>query len=160
VRYGPGWPGSEGTGEKRDLKLAIAHRMDLLAGAPLFAGLNKRQLGEIARATTTVTGEAGSQIMREGSPARFCCVIVSGEVDVLKGVRPIARIGPGEMVGEIALLDPGPRSATVVAVTDVLAIRLARAAFVEVVTKDPKILLRMVESMARRLRAVSEATLT
>jgi CRP-like cAMP-binding protein len=66
--------------------------------------------------------------------------------------RPIARLGPGEFFGEIALLDGGPRSATVVAEGDVRAIRLMRGAFHKLLRSEPGIALAIMQGLAARVR--------
>ena len=68
----------------------------------------------------------------------------------------IATLGPGEFFGEIALLDPGPRSATVTTTSEVLAVELSRKAFVDVAAGDPRLLLGMLEVLARRVREATE----
>ena len=137
-------------------KLAIAQRIEVLARVPLFAGLGKRQMQTMARACSSHRWPAGSRIVVEGSMDQSCFVIVEGNVDVLRGGRSIAQLGPGDFFGEIALLDPGPRSATVTTATEVVAVELSRTDFLDVSTGDPQILLRMLEALARRVRETTE----
>ena len=137
-------------------KLAIAQRMEVLGGVPLFAGLGKRQLQAMARACASHRWPPGSRIVVEGSQDQCCFIIVEGKVDVLRGGRTIAQLGPGEFFGEIALLDPGPRSATVTTASDVVAVELSRKGFLDAATADPQILLRMLEALARRVRETTE----
>ncbi|MDP3984179.1 MAG: cyclic nucleotide-binding domain-containing protein, partial [Acidimicrobiia bacterium] len=68
----------------------------------------------------------------------------------------IARLGPGDLFGEMAILDPGPRSATVQALTEAVAIQLERDRFNAVATADPRIPLRILQVLARRLRETTE----
>ena len=150
----PGIGGREGA---ISAKLAIARRVDLLTRVPLFAALTGRQRQAVARASASYRWPAGSRIVIEGSKDQYCFVIVEGTVEVLKGDRRIATLGPGDVFGEIALLDPGPRTATVKTVTDVLAVELSRSNFLEVVGNDPKLLLRMLEALAHRIRETTEA---
>jgi CRP/FNR family cyclic AMP-dependent transcriptional regulator len=137
-------------------KLAIAQRMEVLARVPLFAGLGKRQMQTMARACSSHRWPAGSRIVVEGSKDQFCFVIVEGKVDVLRSGRTIAQLGPGDFFGEIALLDPGPRSATVTTASEVVAVELSRTGFLDAATGDPQILLRMLEALARRVRETTE----
>jgi CRP-like cAMP-binding protein len=165
VTISKGWPygtrvADAGGRRARGLGLTLTQRVDLLAAVPLFEGLSKRQLRGIAHVAIADSWSAGSRIMAEGSQAKFCCVLVEGRVEVVKGGHRVAQLGPGDIVGEVALLDPGPRTATVMAVTDVTAVRLARTAFVEVVTEDPRILLRILQTMAHRLRDATDAMMT
>ena len=79
-------------------------------------------------------------------------MIVEGEVKVRQGGRAIATAGPGEFFGEISLLDGGPRSATVVADTPVVAIRLFKSSFDRVVKEEPQVAGKILTVVARRLR--------
>ena len=79
-------------------------------------------------------------------------MIVEGEVKVRQGGRVIATAGPGEFFGEISLLDGGPRSATVVAETPVVAIRLFKSSFDRVVKEEPQVAGKILTVVARRLR--------
>jgi CRP-like cAMP-binding protein len=123
---------------------------------PLFADLRKRQVGSIARITETARFQPGHEIVVEGTPGDFCCIIVEGTADVIKDGSRIARLGPGDLFGELAILDPGPRSATVRTITEVVAIRVQRDQFIEVATADPRVALRILEVLARRLRETTE----
>jgi CRP-like cAMP-binding protein len=163
MTYSGGWPYKKGTQTVSDraagksAKMAISRRMELLKALPLFAGLSRQQLRDVARAASSHTWPEGSRMVVEGAKSASCFVIVEGMVEVVKGERIITKLGPGEFFGEIALLDLGPRTATVQTVTDVLAIQLPRNGFLEVVQEHPKILLRMAEDLARRIRETTEA---
>lgn len=162
MTFSNGWPIQKpmrhaGTrGGALEAKLALSRRMDALASVPLFAGLSKRQLQSLARACSSHRWPADSMIVSEGSSDQHCYVIVEGMVAVERGERHVAELGPGEIVGEIALFDSGPRSATVTTATEVLAVGLPRKGFVEVAMSDPRVALRMLETMARRVRETTE----
>jgi CRP-like cAMP-binding protein len=81
---------------------------------------------------------------------------VEGSAEVFKGGTSIARIGPGDMFGELAIFDPGPRTATVRTLSEVIAIRIQQGPFARVVTADPRIALRIMKDLARRLRETTE----
>ncbi len=140
----------------KSVKLAIKLRMEVLARVPLFAGLSKRDMRSVAGACVSRRWPAGSCVVAEDSKDQICYVIVEGTVDVSRNGRTIAQLGPGEFFGEIALLDPGPRSATVTAVTEMTSVELSRKSFLEVAGGDPSILLRMLEALARRLRETTD----
>jgi CRP/FNR family transcriptional regulator, cyclic AMP receptor protein len=137
-------------------KLALAKRMESLAHVPLFAGLSKRQLQTLGRACSSHQWPAGALIVAEGSSDQFFYVIVEGAVDVERSGRTVAHLGRGDFFGEIALLDPGPRSATVRTATEVVAVGLTRRGFLDVATGDPQISLRMLAALARRIRETTE----
>jgi CRP-like cAMP-binding protein len=130
--------------------------MEVLANVPLFAGLPRRHTQAVARASVSRRWPAGCCVVAEGTNDQVCYIIVEGTVDVLRNGRSIAQLGPGEFFGEIALLDPGPRSATVTTATEMTSVELSRQSFLEVAGDDPAILLRMLETLARRLRETTD----
>lgn len=130
-----------------------------LGQVPIFAGCSKRELQTIARAVRRLEHEAGSVVAREGEPGAGLFVIDSGEADVTIGGRKVNHLGPGDFFGEMALLDGGPRSATVTAKTDVVLYALTEWVFRGLLSEHPSIALRTLESVAARLRkATSSAT--
>ena len=131
-----------------------------LSGVPLFAGLSKRHLRKIAKVAKTSAFSPGRPIVREGSPGNTFFVILEGRARVVsEGAASVAlaELGQGDFFGELALLDGGPRSATVVATTRVEALRLSRTAFRRLVVEEPELGLRVMEDLARRLRQITRA---
>ena len=125
---------------------------DLLAQVPLFEGLSRRHLKQIAEHADEISFREREIIVEAGQRGGTFFVIVEGEVRVVRGDRTIARVGPGEFFGEISLLDGGPRSATVVADTPVVAIRLFKSSFDRVIKQEPKVAAKILAVVARRLR--------
>ena len=134
--------------------------IELLAGVPLFAGLSRRHLRRLADLAEEVRFGAGRTIVQYGSPGNTFFVIVEGRVKVLAGYssRAFARLGPGDFFGELALLDGGPRTASVVAETPLVAIRIPRAGFRKMLKSEPDISLKLLEELSRRLRTQRSAT--
>ena len=95
----------------------VSSRMDpkikALSTVGLFSACNKKELQSVARLCTPLSLEEGSVLTTEGSPGRECFVIIDGKASVTIGGKKVSEVGPGECVGEMALLDGGPRSATV-----------------------------------------------
>ena len=135
-------------------------RVALLAGVPLFAGLSKRHLRRIAGLAEEVRYAAGRSVVRYGGRGDAFFVIVDGQVKVMLGYssRALARLGPGEFFGELALLDGGPRTASVVAETPVTAIKIPRAGFSRMVKSEPEVSLKLLEELSRRLLNERSAT--
>lgn len=164
MAYTRGWPyeprGSSrgGRAQARTAKIALEQRIELLEKVPLFHGLSKQHLKAIGRAASVRTFEEGSRIVVEGHKAAGCYVIVEGTAEVFKGDRQVATLGPGEVIGEISIFDNVARSATVVVADEVTALQVSRAALVSVIEENPKVALRLLELMARRLRATTDAT--
>ena len=132
---------------------------DLLAQVPLFEGLSRRHLKQIAEHADEISFRERETIVEAGEPGGSFFVIVEGEVRVVRGDRTIARAGPGEFFGEISLLDGGPRTASVIAETPVVAIRLFKASFDKVVREEPHVAGKILGVVARRLRE-AEKTVT
>jgi CRP/FNR family cyclic AMP-dependent transcriptional regulator len=155
-----GWPVHKpiagGPTHAKSVKMAINKRMSVLARVPLFDGLTKRHMQAVARVCVSRRWAAGSCVVAEKSTDQICYIIVEGTVDVSLHGRTIAQLGPGEFFGEIALLDPGPRSATVTTATEMISVELSRQSFLEVAGDEPAILLRMLEALARRLRETTK----
>jgi CRP/FNR family transcriptional regulator, cyclic AMP receptor protein len=140
------------TKKGHDVKLAMKLKVDMLAGVPLFAGLSKRQLHDIARVCSSRRWPADCCVVTEDTMSQVCYIIVDGTVDVCRHGHTIAQLGPGEFFGEIALFDPGPRSATVTTTSDMTSVVLSRQSLMAIAGQNAAILLRMLEALAKRLR--------
>ncbi len=106
-----------------------AARLPMLRPVAIFRGLRKATLFEIAHRTTEVTYPAGSTVVEEGGPGNALCIVVQGTVEVRRGDRALRRLRSGDYFGEISLIDGQPRSATVVALDDVVLFELSSADF-------------------------------
>ncbi|HUO47168.1 MAG TPA: cyclic nucleotide-binding domain-containing protein [Acidimicrobiia bacterium] len=133
-------------------RISLAKREELLGRVPMFAELKKGQLRNIARNIETVRYPAREEIVTEGSVGDFCAVIVDGDAEVVRKGKKIAVLGAGDIFGELAIVDPGPRSAAVRSLTEVTAIKIHQETFAEVVTADPRISLGIMQVLGRRLR--------
>ncbi len=127
-----------------------------LEKVPLFSGCSRRELSTIARAAKEVRHPADTVIAREGELGIGLFLILEGMCMVTVGGRERARLGPGDFFGEIALIDGGPRTATVTALTDVRLIGLTEWVFRGLLREHPSIALKTLESVASRLRAVTK----
>jgi CRP/FNR family transcriptional regulator len=132
----------------------------LLAKVPLFAGLSQAHLRAVAALAEEVPYSAGRMIVRTGSPGVAFYVIVDGQAKVLRGTIASAKgtwsLGAGDFFGEMALLDGGPRTASVVAETPLTTIRIERTEFRKMLRDEPDIALKLLESMATRMRGLME----
>jgi signal-transduction protein with cAMP-binding, CBS, and nucleotidyltransferase domain len=129
---------------------------NLLAEVPLFSGLSNGQLRRIAALTHQVRFPTGALIIQAGQPGRAFFVLVQGNAKVTKDAagsgRALSRLGAGDVFGEFALLDGGPRTASVLAESPVVALRLSRSEFRRLLAKEPKIAVKMLEGIASRAR--------
>lgn len=110
----------------------------------------------MGRAADQVTLSSGSTLTRQGDIGREAFVLLDGTVEVRRDDRPVAELGPGAVIGELALLDGGPRTATAVATSDVTVLVLTRPAFNAVLDEIPTLAHRLLVTLARRLRDAEE----
>lgn len=119
---------------------------------PLFSGLSKKDLQKVAKVSEEVDIEAGRTIVDQGRVGHEFFLILEGNAVVRRNNRKIADLGPGEYFGELAILDRGPRSASVVANTDMRVLVLSQGAFVGVLDTIPGMATKLLTHMAQRLR--------
>ena len=122
-----------------------------LSEVPMFRALSKRDLGLVARLAEDYKVAAGQVLTREGKRESQFYFIVDGKAKVTRGKRTVATLGPGDYFGELALLDPGPRNATVTAQTDMEVLELGSREFGGLLEEVPTIARKLLAGLARRL---------
>jgi CRP-like cAMP-binding protein len=130
---------------------------DLLARVPLFEGLSKKERQAVLRSATEVDHDAGHNIVSEGGGAAGFHLMLAGEATVLQGGREKRKLGAGDFFGEIALIDGGPRSATVRADTRVHTLSVTAWDFKPLLSEHPEIAHKVMVELCRRLRAAEAA---
>jgi CRP-like cAMP-binding protein len=123
----------------------------LLRQVDLFATLEEKDLESLAGEFNERHFAEGHQIAMEGEGGLVFFVVESGEATVEVHGREVARLGPGDSFGEIALIDRRPRTATVTAVTDLVAHSLPVFVFRPFVESRPDVAWKLLEQMADRL---------
>jgi CRP-like cAMP-binding protein len=126
--------------------------LERLSGLPLFASCDARELAAIASRTTTIHARRGDVLMREGASGREMLVIVEGTAGVFRDDVLLATLGPGDVCGELALIDNGPRSATVIATSELTAEVSSRQEFAELLAVVPSLTRPLLRQLASRLR--------
>jgi CRP-like cAMP-binding protein len=129
--------------------------LKMLEAAPLFSGLPRGDLEDIARLGQKVSFDAGVDIVQLGDPGDGMYVILKGRTEVDVGGR-FHRLGPGDFFGEMALLGVKKRLATVRAVEPVEAVKIPAARFQELLLDHPSLSLAMMKTLVQRLREVEE----
>ena len=122
-----------------------------LKRSPLFEGLARKQLVQLARLTDDLEVPAGTVLSREGKRGHEFFVIIDGEAEVTRGGKSLATIGSGDFFGEIALLEHVVRTATVTARTPLRFFVVSDRAFTSVLDTDPSIERKVLRALARRL---------
>lgn len=134
-------------------------KVEMLKAAPLFSGLNKKQLNAIAETARDLTFQAGETIIEEGDNRSIgFYVLGSGSAEVSKDGAVIASYGPGDYFGEIALLsDDTARTATVTATSDSEVVGLTKWDFRALLNSKPDIAVQVMAELARRLTETQAA---
>lgn len=131
---------------------------DTLASVDLFSGLDKKELRHLASSCQERKYAAGTVLIQQGATGAGLFVITGGHVKVTQATDPdraevdLGTAGPGDVLGEMALLDDLPRSATVTAVEDVTALLLPIWDFRSALHANPDIPVKLLATLTRRLR--------
>ncbi len=131
--------------------------LDHLKNVPLFAGCTKKELERIARSGDEITMTAGSLLVDQGQTGREAFVVLDGQVTVKRNGRKVTTLEPGGIVGELSLLDHGPRTATVVCETDCTLFVIDQRHFLAVLDDVPTLAHKMLASLAGRIRELDRA---
>ena len=123
----------------------------MIKRAPLFAGLSKRELEQIAAIADEIDLREGKELTTQGKSAREFFVLLEGSADVMKDGRKINELGDGDFFGEIALISRSPRTATVTATAPVRALVITDRSFRRLLEDSPEIQLKVLEALAERL---------
>jgi len=126
--------------------------LEHLAEIPLFTALSKKDLQRIAKASNEITRPAGTVLVDQGDQGREAFVIIDGTATVKRNGRKVGTLGPGQSLGELSLLDHGPRTATVTADTDITVLVLSAREFAGVLEEVPSLAQKLLAQLAGRVR--------
>lgn len=140
------------------MTLTHDRRAELLAGCPLFKGIDQAGLAGLAEVSTPVDFPAGHVIARQGEIGTGFFVVISGLVRVVRDGEIVARLGPGEFFGELSVLDRMPRNASVIADAPTSCLALASWDFENVLLAQPALTLTILRGVATRLRNATDST--
>ncbi|HMD46313.1 MAG TPA: cyclic nucleotide-binding domain-containing protein [Acidimicrobiales bacterium] len=130
--------------------------LDVLQAVPLFSGCSAKELRTIAGLGTDLSVKEGTVLTEEGAPGSELVIVLAGEASCSIKGQEVAVFERGDFFGEMSLLDSGPRSATVVAKTDMDVLILEGREFKRLVIESPAIAWKMLVAMAGRLRRADE----
>jgi CRP/FNR family transcriptional regulator, cyclic AMP receptor protein len=131
--------------------------MTVLGAVPLFEDLSKKQLRKVADLAEVARFMAGATLVKQGEIGDSFYVVLTGHAKVIANGRTVNRLLPGDHFGEISLLDGGPRTASVVAETEMTLVIVLQRHFLAMLTKDPEITLCLLEGMARTVRRLDRS---
>jgi CRP-like cAMP-binding protein len=131
-------------------------QLELFRGAGLFDGLTNAELARVHRFFTIIDLDAGRVLTTEGTTGRQAFIVLSGVAEVTIAGRRVATVGPGEVVGEMALLDRQPRTATVTAV-EAMRVLVADPRSFHSLLADPRIARKVLDVEVHRLRVADSS---
>jgi CRP/FNR family transcriptional regulator, cyclic AMP receptor protein len=127
-----------------------------LEGVGLFAGLSRRELRRLARVTDEIVVPAGTRLVHEGAFAHEFLMIRTGTAEVTRGGECLARLGPGEFVGETGVLRDARRNATVTAATELTAIVMTARDLRQIAEEMPSVAAQIDAAIAARSAGPAE----
>ena len=130
--------------------------VEMLQNTPVWSGLTSQDLGLVAKYSEERRVETGQTIVRKGATGDGFYLVVDGAVEVRSGAETLSKLGPGQFFGEMAIFDNQPRSADVVTVEPSRILFLSTNAFKTLLFANPKIGLKMLQELSRRLRNTNE----
>jgi CRP/FNR family transcriptional regulator, cyclic AMP receptor protein len=136
-----------------DLKNSLKH----LRYSPLFSSCSSKDLEKIAKAGERITFEKGEILTKQGDPGKEAFIILSGKATVKRSGKKVATISTGSVVGELSLLDHGPRTATVTCETECQVLVISRGNFLRVIDKVPALTHKLFAALATRIRDLDRA---
>jgi len=133
-------------------------KVELLRNVPLFSDLSAKELMSLSRLMDEIDLKPGTVIIREGNTGGEFFIVLEGTIEVKRKGRRLARLGPGDYLGEIALIDHGPRTATAMVETEARLLVLASREFHSMLASDPRIENKILRTLAARVRDMSPTT--
>jgi len=124
----------------------------------LFESFSQKDLEKIAKAGDEVSMPAGSLIVDQGQMGREAFVVLEGSVVVKRNGKKVATLGPGSIVGELSLLDHGPRTATANCETDCTLLVLSQRTFLAVIDDVPALSHKLLGNLANKVRELDRQT--
>jgi CRP/FNR family transcriptional regulator, cyclic AMP receptor protein len=132
-------------------RVRSATKVDLIARVPLFAGLSRKELGQVASIADEIDLPEGKVLIREGERGREFFVLLEGEAEVARKGKKLATRRAGEFFGEIALVSKLPRIATVQTREPVRALVIRDVDFRALLQRTPAIAVKVLQALADRL---------
>lgn len=135
------------------MALTDQERLAWLREVPLFRGCAEPSLARLAERTAEVDFPSGATIVQQGQVGNGLFIVVAGTARVTTGETELAHLGPGEVIGELSVIDQEPRVATVTASGPVSCLALASWDLLGILDTDPRLARNLLSELAARLRA-------
>jgi CRP/FNR family cyclic AMP-dependent transcriptional regulator len=140
--------------------LRKTEKTDQLESLDLFRDLSRRERAQIADVLVEEEVPTGRPLTREGQDGGTAYVIVDGTAEVTRGDTTLATLGPGDVVGELSLLDHQPRSATVTATSDLKVLAITHTDLAKILCAVPDLAFGLLSVLARRVRELDSKVVT
>ena len=141
--------------------MSLTQDVEVLRTIPLFAKIEPAKLKLLAFTSERLEFLAGDELVHQGDVGDAAYIILQGDADIIvdtpKGKVKVARLHKNDIIGEIAILCDVPRTATVVAATDLAALRVSKDGFFHLVTQFPQISIGVMHELASRLHHTTQA---
>jgi CRP-like cAMP-binding protein len=131
-------------------------KVEILSRLALFESCTQRELGQIATISVDAHRPAGTILTREGQAGALLFVIVDGKAKITRDGKRLTELGPGDVVGELSLIDGRVRSATVQATTDVYVLQIASDEFRRLMDRNPRLVRNLLRALSVRIRGMDE----
>ena len=146
--------------DEQHVHVNAAQKQQVFSNIPLFKYLNHLEVTKLLSLTTTKEFEVGKTMIKEGDPGKEIFVLLSGQVSIYKGKHKITERGKGEIIGEMAILDNSPRSASVQVSQKLTALVLPQNDLFNLMKKEPVLAVKLMwafsQSLNQRLRTTSD----
>lgn len=134
------------------MSLSRQEKVAWLEQVPLFAGCSPEVVERLADVSGELAFGPGQVVVKQGQVGNGLYIVVSGEVRIVAGDDELARLGPGEAIGELSVIDQQPRAASAVAAGDTICLALASWDLVAMIERDPSLAMNLLRQLAGRLR--------
>ena len=138
------------------MPLTADNKTSALSRVPLFEGISEESMARLAAVTGEVEFEPGQFIVLQGQVGTGLYVILEGAARVVRGSDDLARLGPNDFFGELAVIDQKPRYASVQALGQTRCLALASWDLLDLLEADPQLSLNMIKGLTARIREHGE----
>ncbi len=132
----------------------------ILSQIEIFKGLSKKEIALISKLMTAITIKSGKEFITEGASGREAFIIISGTASVWRHGKLITSVGPGAVIGEMAVITNSPRTASVRAETEMVVEVLNRGAFLQLLDESPALTRKLLTATIQRLQQLEPALLS
>jgi len=133
--------------------------VDHLRNVALFKDFSRKDLETVAKAGEHVSVKAGKTLIEQDASGFDAYVVLDGTVQLKRNGRSVAKLGPGAIIGELSLLDHGPRTATATCATDCEILVLSRGSFLGAIDRVPQLRQKLLASLAGRVRDLDKRSI-